>query len=85
MEYTDDEVKELMNLTKEEKAAVTRFKSAAANLDKHGFWIFSGSGALCIVRCGNKGERQVMHDRGGVDQRFVVDTARILNDGGDWD
>ena len=85
MEYTDDEVKELMKLTKEEKAAVTRFKSAAANLNKHGFWLFSGAGALCIVRCGDKGESQVMHDRGGVDQRFVVDHANILNDGGDWD
>lgn len=84
MEYTDDEVKALMELTKEEKAAVTRFKSAAANLDKHGFWIFSGSGTLCIMRCGNKGGSTVMDENEGVDQRFIVDYAKILNDGGDW-
>ncbi len=85
MEYTDDEVKALLDLTKEEKAAVTRFKSAAGTLGKYGFWIFSGSGSLCIMRCGNKGESTVMTESGGVDPRFMVDQAKILNDGGDWD
>lgn len=86
MEYTEDEIKLRMTLTAAEKAAVSRFKSAAENLAKHGFWVFSGSGQLCIMRCGNKGrETTVMTEFGGVDQRFIVDSAKILNDGGDWD
>jgi len=49
--------------------------------------LFSANGTLCVMRKKPDGERYRADDhRGGTaeDQKAVVDTIRIENDGGDW-
>ena len=73
-----------MNLTKEERNAISTLKRLAKRWPK-GLWLFSANGTLCVMRCGPNGE-QVLHSDGygGMSQEHIVDTVDIPNDGGDW-
>ena len=90
--------KDRIQLTAQEKAAIRYLKRLAARWPKS-LWLFSGSGSLNVMKCGEDGERvytgsdpgrhwQVRHDeageQGGVNREYVVAVIDIPNDGGDW-
>ena len=70
-------------LTKEETNAIASLRRLA-NRWPDGLWLFSASGALCVMRAGENGEH-VMTDDGGVDPDYIItQILGIDNDGGDW-
>lgn len=65
-----------------EKQAIASLKRLAKRWPKT-LWLFSASGTLTVMRCGEDGQH--VHNRdGSVDQDYIVDTISIPNDGGDW-
>jgi len=72
-----------VELTPEEKRAISSLKALAKRWPKS-LWLFSASGLLKVIRCGENGE-QVMMAGEGADPDYVVTTVHgIPNDGGDW-
>ena len=72
-----------MTPTKEESNIISSLRRIAKKWPET-TWLFSASGTLCVMRCGEKGE-QVTTSSGGIDQNYVLDTiSGIPNDGGDW-
>jgi hypothetical protein len=77
-----------MEPTSEEDLAIQLLKKAARHWPDS-LWLFTASGMLCVMRKGPDGERVMLHDRrihdeGGVDPDYVLDTIDIESDGGDW-
>lgn len=70
------------DLTQEEKAAISALKRLAKRWPES-LWLFSASGTLTVMRCGEGGEH-VKNELGGMDQDYCLDTIDIPNDGGDW-
>ena len=72
-----------VDLTPEEKLAISRLKSLAKVWPKS-LWLFSQSGSLLIMRYGEDG-KEVMTDSGIFDQEYIVPAnIDIPNDGGDF-
>jgi hypothetical protein len=70
-------------LTVKESQAIERLKRLAKKWPST-LWLFSASGTLCVMKKGADGNA-AMTDSGGVDQDYLVDSIRgIDNDGGDW-
>jgi len=65
-----------------EAKAIAALKRLAKRWPKT-LWLFSASGTLCVMRCGEYGEH-VHTNGGGIDQNYIVDDIDIPNDGGDW-
>lgn len=66
----------------EEERAVAALRRIAKRWPRS-LWLFSGSGALHVMRTNAAGER-VCTSGGGVDPAYSVATIDIPNDGGDW-
>lgn len=73
---------ELVDLTTEEVAAMKALQAIAKKWPKS-LWLFSASGSLEVMRCGEDGERVHISDT-GIDPDYVVGSINIPNDGGDW-
>lgn len=71
-----------IELTKEEKLAIEALKRVAKRWPDT-LWLFSASGTLTVMRCGDNGEHMYSPNQ-SVDQEYVVDTIGIDNDGGDF-
>jgi hypothetical protein len=69
-------------MTQEEKRAIATLKRLAAKWPRS-LWLFSAAGRLCVMRSGPDG-RPVTLPSGSVDDKMVVCTINIPNDGGDW-
>lgn len=68
--------------TKEEFAWIKKFKTLCEKAPKS-LWLFSASGTLCIMKTPADGNKNGQGTRGeGVNPDNVLDTAKILNDGG---
>lgn len=78
-----------MELTLEEERAIAALKRAAKIWPKS-LWLFSASGNLNIMKkqAGERvmklGESTSRSSGGGVDPNYIVDSAKIESDGGDW-
>ena len=72
-------------LTKEEKNAIASLKRLATRWPRS-LWLFSANGTLCVMRHDSLGNQpHVEHPHGGgVDPEYIVGSADIDNDGGDW-
>ena len=68
--------------THAEKKAIKALKRLARNWPTT-LWLFAGSGPLCVMRKGKRGE-QVHLPTDGVDPAYHLDSINIDNDGGDW-
>ena len=69
--------------TKQEQKVISSLVRIAKKWPKT-LWLFSASGTLCVMRCGENGE-QVETLGGGMDSDYVLGTIPgIPNDGGDW-
>ena len=75
------------DLTKEEKAAVTRMTNAMKILSKR-HWFYGTSGDLCIMRYGEDGDREFAGGGTTYNQDFIVCSVGpgegLDIDGGDW-
>lgn len=72
-----------VDLTPEEKRAISRLKSLAKVWPKS-LWLFSASGTLLIMRYGENGI-EVMTDSGVFDHEYALsECIDIPNDGGDF-
>jgi hypothetical protein len=71
-----------IEVTPEELKAIKRLQNAAKNFPKT-LWLFSASGTLCVMKKEN-GSPVMLHNTGGVDPDYIIDTIKIENDGGDW-
>jgi len=71
------------DLTKQETNAIAALRMLAGRWPRT-MWLFSASGTLYVMRCGENGEH-VMTRGGGVDPDYIVTHIMdIDNDGGDW-
>lgn len=70
-----------MEITPEEKKAISALKKVA-KIWPESLWLFSGSSTLCVMK--KRDGEHAMTRGGGVDPDYIVDTADIENDGGDW-
>lgn len=76
-------------LTKPEQLAITSLHRLAKHWPKS-LWLYSAGGSLCVMKKAD-GHRAIIPGTaganspgGGMDPEFVVGTADIENDGGDW-
>ena len=67
---------------KEEKRAIDALMRLAKRWPKS-LWLYSASGALNVMRVGERGEHVVL-PCGGVDPAYSLARVAIPNDGGDW-
>ena len=67
--------------TEEQQKAIASLKRLARKWPSS-LWLFSGSGTLCVMAKSENGERVFSGQT--PDQRYVLDTVMIENDGGDW-
>jgi len=66
----------------EEMRAINALRRLAKRWPKT-LWLFSASGALCVMRRNEEGDRARV-EGGGMDPAYVIATIDIPNDGGDW-
>lgn len=70
-------------LTREERRAIAALKRIALRWPES-LWLFAnGSAGIHVLKCDNDGNRRY-GEGGGIDQNFLVGTAYIPNDGGDF-
>lgn len=72
-------------LTKKEKLVIKRLKNLAKIWPKS-LWLFSASGDLCIMKCGENNSHAMCgpNNDQGVDHDYYICSIDISNDGGDW-
>ncbi len=68
-------------LTKREQAAIDALKEVAKKWPKS-LWLYVADGQVHVMR--KQGGQRVVTEMGGVDQDYIVDSASIESDGGDW-
>ena len=73
-------------LNPEEKRAIRALKRLEKIWPKS-LWLFSAAGTLCVMKCGEDGERAYRRSYDGsdsIDHRMQITDIDIPNDGGDW-
>jgi len=71
----------IFDLTPEERKAISALKRLAKKWPKS-LWLFSASGTLWVMRCGEHGEEVFSGE--GYDPDYIVESVDIQNAGGDW-
>ena len=72
----------ITEFTKEEMKAIKSLQRLEKSWPKS-LWLFTNGQRVYILKCGTKGER-VYASGGGVDPEYVVATAELPSEGGDW-
>ena len=71
--------------TKEELAWIKKLQAVCDNVPNKKLWLFSASGALCVMKTPEDGEEHGGFSSTGVNQDNVIGHIRNMrNDGGDW-
>lgn len=71
-----------IELTDKEATAIKQLKALASHWPKS-LWLFSANGSLNVMKCTPEGKHATLPSQ-GMDPAYVVATADIPNDGGDW-
>jgi len=72
----------VMEITKEEKKAIATLKRLEKNWPKT-IWLFATGNAINIIKCGENGSH-IEDKNGTMDQKYIIDSVNINNDGGDF-